>query len=207
MSKLATVFFDIDTQLDFLFPAGALYVPGAERIVPAVAALNQFAAAHGVPVVSTMDAHSPDDPEFREWPPHCIAGTAGQRKPASTLLNPRVTIPNVMPETPGFPDVAGARQILLEKQALDCFTNVNLAALLNALSPAHCVIYGVVTEICVKFAAFGLLKAGRRVSIVTDAIKELDPSAAAKTLAEFTAAGGSLTTTAEVFSAGRTAPR
>jgi len=44
-----TVFFDIDSQLDFLFPAGALYVPGAERIVPAIARLNRFAAAHGIP--------------------------------------------------------------------------------------------------------------------------------------------------------------
>ena len=34
---MKTVFFDIDTQLDFLYPAGALYVPGAERIVPAIA--------------------------------------------------------------------------------------------------------------------------------------------------------------------------
>ena len=29
-----TVFFDVDTQIDFLYPAGALYVPGAESIVP-----------------------------------------------------------------------------------------------------------------------------------------------------------------------------
>jgi nicotinamidase/pyrazinamidase len=34
-----TVFFDVDTQLDFLYPAGALHVPGAESIVPQVAAL------------------------------------------------------------------------------------------------------------------------------------------------------------------------
>ena len=26
-------FFDIDTQIDFLFPAGSLYVPGAERLL------------------------------------------------------------------------------------------------------------------------------------------------------------------------------
>ena len=30
---MKTVFFDVDTQLDFVFPAGALYVPGAENIV------------------------------------------------------------------------------------------------------------------------------------------------------------------------------
>src|SRR5471032_939182 len=29
---MKNAFFDIDSQLDFLYPAGALYVPGAERI-------------------------------------------------------------------------------------------------------------------------------------------------------------------------------
>ncbi len=190
------VFFDVDTQADFLDSSGALYVPGAETIVDRVAALNRFAAAHGIPVISTMDAHTPDDPEFSDWPPHCIAGTSGQRKPEATLLDPRVVIQN----SPGFPEVAGARQILLEKQALDCFTNVNLSALLDCLNPNQCFVYGVVTEICVRRAAFGLLRTGRKVAIVTDAVKELDASEAAKTLAEFTAAGGTLTTTKEVFS-------
>jgi nicotinamidase/pyrazinamidase len=191
------IFFDIDTQVDFLDPKGALYVPGAEKIVERVAALNRFAAAHGIPVVSTMDAHTPDDPEFRDWPPHCVAGTPGQRKPEATLLDSRVVVHNA----PGLPEVAGIRQILLEKQALDCFTNVNLPALLERLHPSQCFVYGVVTEICVKRAALGLLRSGRKVAIVTDAIKELDPGEAAKTLAEFTAAGGSLITTKELFSA------
>ena len=39
-----TIFFDIDSQLDFLYPAGALYVRGAERIVPAIERLNRHAA-------------------------------------------------------------------------------------------------------------------------------------------------------------------
>jgi nicotinamidase/pyrazinamidase len=55
---MKTVFFDVDSQLDFLYPAGALYVPGAERIVPAIARLNRFAGERGIPVISTMDAHA-----------------------------------------------------------------------------------------------------------------------------------------------------
>ncbi len=31
-----TVFVDVDTQIDFVYPAGALYAPGAETIVPAL---------------------------------------------------------------------------------------------------------------------------------------------------------------------------
>jgi nicotinamidase/pyrazinamidase len=186
---MKTVFFDVDTQLDFMFPAGALYVPGAETILDHIAVLNHF----GHTVISTMDAHTEDDPEFREWPHHCVAGTLGQRKPSATLLENRVLVPN----TPGPIDVQ-APQILLEKQTFDCFTNVNLAGILDALNADRYVVYGVVTEICVKLAAMGLLKTGRRVELVTDAIRSLTDEARTRTLADFTAAGGVLTTVATV---------
>src|ERR1041384_3260541 len=91
---MKTVFFDIDSQLDFLYPAGALYVPKAERIVDAISRLNRYAAGQGIPVVSTTDAHSENDPEFQIWPHHCVAGTNGQRKAEATLLERRVVIPN-----------------------------------------------------------------------------------------------------------------
>ena len=42
---MKTVFFDVDTQIDFLYPAGALYVPGAEKVVEQIAALNRFAGS------------------------------------------------------------------------------------------------------------------------------------------------------------------
>ena len=192
-----TVFFDVDTQTDFLYPAGALYVPGAEAIVERVAALNRFAAAQGIPVVSTMDAHSENDPEFHQWPPHCVAGTLGQQKPASTLLDKRLVVPNAA----GLLAAGDAQQFLVEKQALDCFTNVNLSALLERLGAERCVVYGVVTEICVQFAALGLLRTGRHVELVTDAVKELDSAAAARAFAEFTAAGGTLRTAGQVMNA------
>jgi nicotinamidase/pyrazinamidase len=185
-----TVFFDVDTQLDFLYPAGALYVPGAEAIVPQVAALNRYAAEHGIPVVSTMDAHTESDPEFREWPPHCVAGTAGQQKPSVTLLEKRTVIPSAQQDF----DVQGAAQILLEKQSVDCFTNPNLPSLLDQLKVKSCVVYGVVTEICVKNAALGLLKSGCKVTVVSDAVRSLDDANCALFYQEFAAAGGKLIT-------------
>jgi nicotinamidase/pyrazinamidase len=187
---MKTVFFDVDTQIDFLYPAGALYVPGAEQIVEHIAALNRFAGAHGIPVISTMDAHTEDDPEFRTWPPHCVAGTAAQQKPASTLLERRRVVANV----PGAVEFNGAQQILLEKQTLDCFSTVTLAKLLDRLGAERYVVYGVVTEICVKFAVEGLLKTGKRIEVVTDAVRSLNPAAAAEMTAAFLAAGGAPTT-------------
>lgn len=187
---MKTVFFDVDTQIDFLYPAGALYVPGAEKVLEQIATLNRFAGAHAIPLVSTMDAHSEDDPEFKAWPPHCVVATTGQQKPEATLLAKRVAVPN----TQGLLNLEGAQQFLLEKQTFDCFTNINLAALLERFAAERYVVYGVVTEICVKLAAFGLLKTGKRVELVNDAVRSLNDAASAEMTAAFRAAGGVLTT-------------
>jgi nicotinamidase/pyrazinamidase len=182
---MKAVFFDIDTQIDFMYPAGALYVPGAERILATVSELNRRAPL----VISTMCTHTEDDPEFKAYPHHCVVGTVGQQKPPSLLREKRSTIPS---------RAEGVEQMILEKQDLDCFSNPQLMPLLKELNATRYVVYGVVTEICVKFAAFGLLKMGKRVEIVTDAVKALDEAAAGTMFCEFTAAGGHLTTAAQV---------
>src|SRR5436190_4023307 len=158
---MKSIFFDIDSQLDFLYPSGALYVPGAERVAPSIARLNRYAAAHGIPVVSTVDAHAENDVEFRIWPAHCVAGTIGQHKAESTLLERRVVIPN----RPGDLAIDGAQQIIVEKQHVDVFTAPNLMRVVEQLNGDRYVVYGVVTEICVLFAARGLLKTGKPVVV------------------------------------------
>jgi len=158
-----------------MFPAGALYVPGAERILPVIAQLNQCAEI----VVSTMCAHAENDPEFRQWPPHCIVGTTGQLKPQSTLR--------------------ASGQIILEKQQLDLFTNPNLPKLLEELAADEYVVYGVVTEYCVKCAALGLLKTGKPVTLVTDAIRSLRAEDGDGVIQAFTAAGGKLATSSKLL--------
>ncbi len=44
---MKTAFVDVDTQIDFLYPSGALYVPGAGRLIPRIAELNRWAASQG----------------------------------------------------------------------------------------------------------------------------------------------------------------
>jgi nicotinamidase/pyrazinamidase len=191
---MKTIFFDIDTQLDFLYPAGALYVPGAERVVPAIARLNRYAAAHRIPVIATTDAHDENDPEFQTWPPHCVAGTTGQRKAESTLLEKRVVVPN----RPHDLVLEGAQQIVVEKQHVDVFHAPNFAAVVERLSAGRFVIYGVVTEICVLFAARSLLKYGKPMTLVTDAIASLTAEASERALHEVLSGGGTLALTADI---------
>jgi nicotinamidase/pyrazinamidase len=193
---MTTVFVDVDSQLDFLYPAGALYVPHAERIVPAIAHLNRYAAQRGIPVISTTDAHLEDDPEFRVWPRHCVVGTLGQRKADSTLLERRVTIPNRDCELA----IEGVQQIIVEKQTVDVFAAPNLARVLYRLPADRYVVYGVVTEICILYAARGLLKLDKPVIVVTDAIETLKAEDSARALAGIRSLGGKCTELGEVTS-------
>jgi nicotinamidase/pyrazinamidase len=191
---MSVVFFDIDSQLDFLYPAGALYVPGAERIVPFIARLNRFAAERGIPVVSTTDAHTEDDPEFKVWPHHCVAGTWGQRKAEATLLDRRV----VVPSRGGEIAIDGARQIIAEKQTVDVFAAPNVSRVVERLAGDEYVVYGVVTEICVLYAVRGLLQLGKPVTVVTDAIETLKAEDSEKALEECRRGGAKLARTAEI---------
>jgi nicotinamidase/pyrazinamidase len=189
------VFFDIDTQVDFVTPAGALYAPGAERVIGAVARLNRHAAASGIALISTTDAHAENDVEFAQWPPHCVAGTLGQRKAQATLLDR----PAVVTNRDGLAETAGAAQIILEKQTVDVFETRTVAPLLERLGMDRFVVYGVVTEVCVWHAARGLLRYGKPVMIVTDAIQAFRPEAGEHALAELRAAGARLATVSEML--------
>lgn len=198
---MKTVFFDVDTQIDFVFPAGALAVPGAESIVDNLGALTRFAASKNLQILSTADAHSEDDPEFKTWKPHCVVGTAGQIKIGSTSLPKPAVLTTAEGALDWIADDVGAPgQIIIEKQQLDCFSNPNLRPLLDLLHADRFVVYGVVSEFCVQFAAFGLLQTGARVELVTDAIKSLALSAEEDVMRRFVAHGGVLTATKKVTS-------
>ena len=191
---MKTVFFDVDTQLDFLYPAGALAAPGAEMIVKELRELTRVAASRQIQIISTVDAHSEDDPEFKIWKPHCVVGTTGQQKASATLLPQQF----ILISAPGALDAArsgahDAAQIIVEKQKIDCFTNPNLRGLLDVLKADRYVVYGLVTEHCVRCAAFGLLETGARVELVRDAIKSLSSVDEREVIQRFQAQGGTIT--------------
>lgn len=147
-------FIDVDTQHDFMSPRGALYVPRAETLLPVLERLTRFAVDNGIPLVSTLDAHEPDDPEFARFPPHCVKGTPGYRKISETLLPDHAWIPN----EPRAGDLPEAAQWLLEKQVFSMFDNVNAKRLLRGPAAAdRYVVYGVATEYCVRADVLDLL--------------------------------------------------
>ena len=192
---MSTIFLDIDSQLDFLYPGGALYVPGAERIAATIAGLNRYAAGRHIPVISTTDAHTENDPEFTSWPRHCVAGANGQHKAEATLLPRRIVVPN---RDCGL-DLDGAQQIVIEKQTVDVFQAPNLERVIEKLHGEEFVVYGVVTEICVLWAVRGLLRLHKRVTLVTDAIQSLTPAGSDAAIREMSDGGVTLCHAAAVM--------
>lgn len=192
------VLWEVDVQRDFMLAGGALYVPGAERIIPNVAKLVDLARSGKAFLISSADQHTPDDPEFKVFPPHCVRGTRGAEILPEGLAGKLYTVPNEA----GFvlsQDWSAYRQVVIEKQALDVFTNPHAAEMVEQCeADAEFVVFGVVTEYCVRCAADGLLERGQRVAVVSDAVETLKSEEGQNTLNEFVAKGARLVTTQDV---------
>jgi nicotinamidase/pyrazinamidase len=189
------ILWEVDTQSDFMLPGGKLYVPGAEKLLPNIRRLTDLARQDRVFLVSHGCYHTPDDPEFKLFPPHCIKGTPGASYVAEALTGNVAVIPNE-PETSLPKDIFHYQQILLEKQTLDIFESRHAEELLNRLPrDSEFLLFGVVTEYCVRLAALGLLKRGRKVSIVEDAIETLKAEDGARAIAELKQLGAKFIST------------
>ena len=197
------VFWEVDTQADFMLPGGRLYVPGAERLLPNIRKLTDVARQGRVFLVSHGCYHAKDDPEFKVFPPHCVKGSAGAEFVPEALTEKVLTVPNEPAAT--LPqDLSQYQQILLEKQTLDIFESRHAGELVERLDrDAEFVVFGVVTEYCVRLAAKGLLERGRRVSVVQDAIETLKPEDGQRTVAELQALGAKFITTEQALALAR----
>jgi nicotinamidase/pyrazinamidase len=199
MLSRKVVFWEVDTQADFMLPGGKLYVPGAERLLPNIRKLTDAARQGRVFLVSHGCYHTQDDPEFQTFPPHCIKGTAGSALLPEALTDRILTLPNEASAT--LPrDLSAYQQILLEKQTLDIFQSRHAAKLLEQFGDeVEFVVFGVVTEYCVRLAAKGLLDRGRRVFVVQDAIETLKAEDGQHTVAELVGLGARFLTTDEAL--------
>jgi nicotinamidase/pyrazinamidase len=201
MPSRKIVFWEVDVQADFMLPGGNLYVPGAEKLIPNIKRLVDVAREGHVFLVSSGCRHVPNDPEFKTFPPHCIRGTEGARIIPEGLAVKFYTIPN--DESYKLPkDLLNYQQVVLEKQTLDVFDNPQTSALVDRLGKdVEYVVFGVVTEFCVRLAAKGLLERSYKVSLVKDAIETLKEEEGRRTLAELKALGARLITTDEAIAA------
>jgi nicotinamidase/pyrazinamidase len=172
-----------------------LYVPGAEKLLPNIQKLTNAARNGRVFFVSHGCFHPPDDPEFETFPPHCVKGTPGSDYIEHATTKRVVRVPN-QPDASLPANLSEFQQILLEKQTLNIFETRFADKLVDQLPRnAHFLVFGVVTEYCVRFAAKGLLERGRAVSVIEDAIETLNPEEGKKTIAELKSMGAKVIST------------
>ncbi len=207
------VFWDVDTQYDFMHADGKLYVPDSEAIIPNLKRLTDFAHARGIRIVASADDHVPghrelsSHPDFKEtFPEHCMRGTKGQAKiPETRLKDPLVIEPG--PEDPaalGDGVRAHAGDILFHKHWFDVFTNENVATVLGILAPRAVVLYGVAQDVCNKYAIEGLLSRYSQLQLyaVSDAMKPIDKEMAQRLLASWSQQGVHIVKTREIVEGG-----
>lgn len=208
-----TIFWDVDTQVDFMHANGKLYVPDAESVIPNLKRLTDYAHAHGCRIIASADDHVPGHrelsatPDFKEtFPLHCMRGTKGQLKIAETALKS----PLVVEPEPQDPAALKARvaghpgDILFHKHWFDVFTNGNVETVLDALRPDAIVLYGVALDVCDKYAIEGLVERHPdiRLFAVSDAMKPIDRDAAEHLLKQWAEEGVRIVQTADIVDEG-----
>lgn len=178
--KNRIIFWNVDTQYDFMRSHGKLYVQGAELIEPNLSQITALARKHKKVIVNTADWHTPGSkelsatPDFvNTFPEHCMESTSGAMYVKATAPQEPYTIDwrdtDIDPE-----ELQAAREIVLYKDAFDVFAgSPHTEKVLGILSPKKAIAYGVATNVCVDYAVLGLQKHGVQVYVPIDAIKGL----------------------------------
>ena len=198
------VFWDVDTQLDFMQPQGKLYVPGAETIIPKVSDVRRFALENGYSIIADVDWHSLQDdeisdaPDFiRTFPPHCMAGEPGSERVGflGKLPIEYVQIDRMSDEALRTLTTKKQFHIVIRKNSLDVFSNPNTDHLVELIAPKQVVVFGVALEFCVYYVVRGLSRfAGVKLCLLQDVVKGLGVRPEQEMLDEFKQMGVEIVT-------------
>lgn len=123
----------VDMINEFCKPGGRMVLPGYDTLVPPQRAVIAAARDRQVPVIWVHDAHRPNVRRDREWAkrtPHCVEKTW-----ATAII-----------------DDLGAREdeIHVVKRRYSAFFQTDLDVTLKDLQVDQLVVFGVVTNICVR---------------------------------------------------------
>ena len=197
------IFYNVDTQKDFMNETGALYVPGAEAIKPILGQLHKYARSNDIPMWGQRDRHFKNDAELIRnggvFPDHCMDGTDGMNNISETVYS-GIIVPHRLSEdvvyTPTQRELrtilVGAENgesIMLEKQHYDVFTNPLAETIFREARVTGSVVFGVATEYCDKTAALGMRNLGIEVYIVKEAIEGITNEGAQAAIDEMDRAG------------------
>ncbi|MFB6355918.1 MAG: cysteine hydrolase family protein [bacterium] len=178
-----TLFWDVDTQHDFIDEDGALYVDGAETIRGNLDRITKYARKNDRTIMGSVDYHHEDDeelsdnPDFEDtFPPHCLAGNEGQEKIEETSpANPLWIDYEPRDEESLLEEIHSHEgEVFFRKKRFDVFSNPNVKPVLDAIDPFQIAVYGVTLDVCVTFAVEGLLDMDQQITVISDATRALD---------------------------------
>jgi nicotinamidase/pyrazinamidase len=203
-----TIFWDVDTQYDFMQPDGKLYVPGAETIISKVDEVRRFALENGYSMIADIDWHSRDNeeisetPDFKQtFPPHCMAGEPGGERVGFLGDVPIQYIEIDEMDTDAIRPLICKEQfhIVIRKESLDVFDNPNTDKLVKLVEPKKVIVFGVALDCCVYCVVRGLSKfPDIRLCLLRDVVKGLDVRPEQEILDEFSRMGVEMTELADV---------
>jgi nicotinamidase/pyrazinamidase len=194
---MRSLFFDIDTQVDFMHSGGALYVPHAESIIPNLRLLTRYAVQNEIPIFASADSHTEQHEEFEIFPPHCLRDSAGNRKIPETQI-PGAEVQSYLASA-RITDSLDIPGVIFTKNTYDVFSNPFVLPMLKEFNPDEIIAYGVATDYCVKAAVTSLVGYGFPVTLVSDAVKAVVAADAQTVLGQLRAAGVKIRTTAEII--------
>ncbi|HEY9514681.1 MAG TPA: isochorismatase family protein [Gemmatimonadaceae bacterium] len=208
--KRPIIFWDVDTQHDFMDPDGKLYVPGADAIKSELKRLTDYAHERDFHIVASSDDHVPGHrelsatPDFREtFPEHCMRGTRGAEKIPETRLDaPLIIEPDPLPHQELARRLwSHGGDVLIRKHWFDVFTNPNTETVLETWDPTEIVVYGVALDVCDRYAIEGFIERGvPKIHLVLDATAAIHPEQTDQLLAGWKAQEVNVVSTEDVLS-------
>ncbi|PLJ77833.1 cysteine hydrolase family protein [Infirmifilum sp. SLHALR2] len=147
MSKYAVLVVDMLEE----FVRGRLRAENAERIIPCIKRLIDFARSRGIPVVYAVDQHYQGiDFETKLWGPHAIKGSTEAK-----------VVPELSPTEKDF---------IVNKRRYDAFVFTDLDMLLRELEVDTVIVTGIHTHICVQQTALGAFYRGYKVIVPLECV-------------------------------------
>ena len=197
--KKEILFWDVDTQYDFMRPEGRLYVPGAEGIIDNVNKIRRFALDNGYSMLASTDWHKDGNeeisnaPDFKTtFPPHCLAGKPGSERVGYLGNLPIGVVPNEPMSDGDILKLVGMEQfhITIRKEKLDVFSNPNTTRIVELLKPTGAVVFGAALDLCLRMAVEGLIKMGdMKLYLLRDTVKTLGLKSDSDVIGELKATG------------------
>jgi nicotinamidase/pyrazinamidase len=205
--KRQTIFWDVDTQFDFMQPQGKLYVPGAESIIDKVSEVRKFALENGYSMIADIDWHSTDNeeisdaPDFKQtFPPHCMAGSPGSERVGSLGNVPIEYIEIDKMSNESLKKLVDKKQfhIVIKKESINAFDNPNTNRLLKLIKPKAVTVFGVALDFCVYYVLRELAKhKDIKLVLLSDIVKGLNSRPDEEILNEFRQMGIEVATFAD----------